>query len=569
MRDYRPSQSAAADDAPAADNSPDRLRQLGVYRRMLQRKASGRARPGAEQAVEAAQRSPGQPLPHALEEKYSASLGANLSQVRVHTGGESHQAADAIGASAYTTGNDIHFAAGKYDPSSAGGRELIAHEVAHTVQQARGGLDLQCKCDPIEDENGICEKDADDAAKNMEAGKPADPGAAAEPPKIDLGDAPNLQIPQAVGPGKLEGPAPQFELSEPVPGFPLIQHTRNGEADAALQKLLGQVGWIEPEFGQLAERGAQLVPLGRPQVGPEIKQEIGAQVSPETAKDARNMRTSLLEVQKMQADVDFLTRTARGLQSKIENATQKVIKAGLATKLKARMAELSRLKEEAANVIEMEANVAKILIHGDPIDFLTQVNKLLINWAFSPYQEELEKEEQQLDEREKELLGNDLKYLDDDSHSITVHLKKLSEIDVGMVENFRAQQTAVEDAYDAKDAAKSGFKFDHLRKRIEDDERYVERSWAFMKQAGGAFGSILNLKRFTRFWQSMSLDAASQRAVRAHVGSLDRLDDRLRMHVYQVNEWVKAAQEDSRATEAERLKADVAMAAPPKKPLRP
>jgi hypothetical protein len=53
----------------------------------------------------------------------------------VHTGPASAQAADALGAEAFTMGPDIHFAANAYDPDSAGGRRLIAHEVAHTVQQ--------------------------------------------------------------------------------------------------------------------------------------------------------------------------------------------------------------------------------------------------------------------------------------------------------------------------------------------------------------------------------------------------------------------------------------------------
>jgi hypothetical protein len=52
--------------------------------------------------------------------------------VRVHANDAD---APAIGAQAFAHGNDVHFAPGKYDPSSREGRQLIAHEVTHVVQQ--------------------------------------------------------------------------------------------------------------------------------------------------------------------------------------------------------------------------------------------------------------------------------------------------------------------------------------------------------------------------------------------------------------------------------------------------
>src|SRR5688572_20791056 len=86
---------------------------------------------GAESAVAAAATSAGASLPEPIMRKFEASLGADLSSVRVHTGGESAAAAHAVGAKAYTVGQDIHFGAGHYDPTSAAGEHLLAHEVAH------------------------------------------------------------------------------------------------------------------------------------------------------------------------------------------------------------------------------------------------------------------------------------------------------------------------------------------------------------------------------------------------------------------------------------------------------
>ncbi|MBK7191815.1 MAG: DUF4157 domain-containing protein, partial [Myxococcales bacterium] len=99
----------------------------------------------AEAAVDRAASSTGAPLPTHIQRQFEGSLGADLSGVRVHTGGESQQAAQAVGAKAYTVGNDIHFAAGNYQPDDPFGMHLLAHEVAHTVQQSGGAQRRQHK----------------------------------------------------------------------------------------------------------------------------------------------------------------------------------------------------------------------------------------------------------------------------------------------------------------------------------------------------------------------------------------------------------------------------------------
>lgn len=62
-------------------------------------------------------------------------LNTDLSDVRVHNDDTSDQLARSVQARAFATGNDIYFAKGEYDPSSAAGRKLLAHEAVHTVQQ--------------------------------------------------------------------------------------------------------------------------------------------------------------------------------------------------------------------------------------------------------------------------------------------------------------------------------------------------------------------------------------------------------------------------------------------------
>jgi hypothetical protein len=73
-------------------------------------------------------------IPTSVRGPMESSLGADLSSVRVHQGAH----VPALGAAAFTQGNDVHFAPGRYDPSSASGRDLIGHELAHVVQQRAG-----------------------------------------------------------------------------------------------------------------------------------------------------------------------------------------------------------------------------------------------------------------------------------------------------------------------------------------------------------------------------------------------------------------------------------------------
>lgn len=121
-------------------------------------------------AVATATRSSGAPLPDPLRRKFETSLGVNLESVRVHTGDASAHAAGAVAARAYAIGDDVHFGAGQYDPTSAAGEHLIAHEVAHTVQQRGGAAHTQHKLE-VTGPGDACEVEADAAADAMVVGR--------------------------------------------------------------------------------------------------------------------------------------------------------------------------------------------------------------------------------------------------------------------------------------------------------------------------------------------------------------------------------------------------------------
>jgi hypothetical protein len=129
--------------------------------------------PGKQTLVEASEESHGNPLPDRLRGKFESSLGADLSNVRVHTGAQSAAAADANGAKAFAVGQNIHFGAGNYDPGSREGEELLAHEVAHTVQQRGAVPRLQLKDLSVSSPGDHHEQEADVAASRMVAAQSA------------------------------------------------------------------------------------------------------------------------------------------------------------------------------------------------------------------------------------------------------------------------------------------------------------------------------------------------------------------------------------------------------------
>ena len=66
---------------------------------------------------------------------FEGRFGHEFSQIRIHADDDAARTAAAVGARAFTVGQDLYFGAGQYQPGSSSGRRLIAHELAHAVQQ--------------------------------------------------------------------------------------------------------------------------------------------------------------------------------------------------------------------------------------------------------------------------------------------------------------------------------------------------------------------------------------------------------------------------------------------------
>jgi Domain of unknown function (DUF4157) len=123
--------------------------------RSLQRSGSrdGDYRGGIPAVVGEVLRSPGRPLDATTRTHMGRAFGHDFSAVRVHTDAEATRSARAVDAAAYTVGHHVVWGADRYDPASGGDRLILAHELAHVVQQAAGGMpDTIDPAGPYEDE---------------------------------------------------------------------------------------------------------------------------------------------------------------------------------------------------------------------------------------------------------------------------------------------------------------------------------------------------------------------------------------------------------------------------------
>jgi len=146
-----------------------------------------------------------------------AALSYDFSRVRVHTDAAAASAADALGARAYTVGTDIVFDPDAYAPLTTDGQRLLAHELAHVVQQADTTPSSRVSDWVVSDPFDALEGEAAAAATAVSGGQSMNQVAVAPAPatattsvqrQIDLDDIPST-LP--------EGTAPEFPPTQPAP----------------------------------------------------------------------------------------------------------------------------------------------------------------------------------------------------------------------------------------------------------------------------------------------------------------------------------------------------------------
>jgi hypothetical protein len=142
------------------------------------RAVHGLVQRGLPRAVQSVLDSEGQQLEPTLRAQMENRFGTDFSQVRIHADAQAATSAIAMSANAYTVGQDVVFAANRYAPDTRSGKRLLAHELAHVVQQSRGGAEP----DPLG--NAGLESEASRAAASVDTGTSAVSVAGASRPGV-------------------------------------------------------------------------------------------------------------------------------------------------------------------------------------------------------------------------------------------------------------------------------------------------------------------------------------------------------------------------------------------------
>lgn len=135
-----------------------------VQRYLAQRSGDGTTEIDEETAASIQdKRGRGHNLNDDVAQEAGEAMGQDFSDVTVHTDGEADQLNRQLGARAFTTGNDIFFREGAYEPGSSDGKRLIAHELTHVVQQGGEQANVQGEL-RLNDPDDQYEAEADDVA---------------------------------------------------------------------------------------------------------------------------------------------------------------------------------------------------------------------------------------------------------------------------------------------------------------------------------------------------------------------------------------------------------------------
>lgn len=143
---------------PAVQRQPEAEEEELIQPKAISGDIGPKVPPDIESQIHA-QSNAGQALPESSRDFFGARFGADFSGVRVHTGASAHQLNTQLNSRAFTTGQNVFFKQGEYNPHTNSGKQLLAHELTHVIQQNGGavqsehdesGPELQAKRDVIQ-----------------------------------------------------------------------------------------------------------------------------------------------------------------------------------------------------------------------------------------------------------------------------------------------------------------------------------------------------------------------------------------------------------------------------------
>jgi hypothetical protein len=211
-------------------------------------------------------------------------FGRDFSHIRVHNDARAHDSARALDAHAYAAGDHIVFGEGRYQPHTSGGRALIAHELAHSVQQS--GVQMKANGPLPASADAELERQADRAALDLTAGRsaptlsrigrPAVFRAVGDPPAAPGArtPAPAGSAPDITGDPAVQEEAPKVEEEAPKgPGATFI-----AVAVPVLKLPLpkGAGAWVEQAYKAAAKGGSLIAnPRFTGSTVPMLKEKSG------------------------------------------------------------------------------------------------------------------------------------------------------------------------------------------------------------------------------------------------------------------------------------------------------
>lgn len=214
-------------------------------------------------------RGQGASLPPAAREFFEPRFGRDLSNVRVHDDASAAHAARRLDAHALTAGSDIYFASGRYQPHTAEGRSLLAHELAHTIQLHPPGPTPPVVARQAAPEAGAVASPTPSAPSPTSPAAGAPPDTAAAPPGAGAAEAPAEEVelmgaatfvpPATVrdylaGRGKRGGPV-RARFGTLASGVINVGETTEGYQTPRGGKQLQSLPLVHPFFEPLRQRG--------------------------------------------------------------------------------------------------------------------------------------------------------------------------------------------------------------------------------------------------------------------------------------------------------------------------
>ena len=187
----------------------------------------------------------GRPLDPVTRGSMESGFGRDFGHVRVHDDARAHDNARGLNARAYAAGDHLVFGEGQYRPQTAIGQALIAHELAHTVQQS--GMQMKADGPLPAATNAELETQADRAAEAVTSGRSAPALSRVGVPAVFRAGEEQAK-PKAANPAPVPGLPSNWTIVEPDPPNPGTNRLVVQISGFSLPEIKGRGKWVQAAY---------------------------------------------------------------------------------------------------------------------------------------------------------------------------------------------------------------------------------------------------------------------------------------------------------------------------------